>query len=76
MWLILLNKNIDFFNTLFSCLLNGQGKQWPTSSHRYCGNGQPIDYLSSSRTIYVHFKSDDDIQESGFKFTAKVFSGE
>lgn len=65
-WLLL----IIFYLSLFR-----QGKQWPTSAHRYCGNGLPVDYLSSSRIVYVHFKSDDDVQDSGFKFTATEFSG-
>ena len=51
------------------------GRQWPTAAHRYCGNNTPIDYLSSYRTIYVHFKSNEQNEASGFKFTAKIFSG-
>ncbi|XP_031624566.1 cubilin homolog [Contarinia nasturtii] len=50
------------------------GRQWPTAAHRYCGNNTPIDYLSTYKKIYVHFKSNDDKEGLGFTFTAKIFA--
>lgn len=35
----------------------------------------PIDYISSYKTIYVHFKSNQENEATGFKFTASVISG-
>lgn len=64
-----INELINEFN------FETQGKQWPTETHRYCGNTHPIDYLSSYKTIFVHFKSDQDVEQTGFKFTASIISG-
>ncbi|XP_070842448.1 cubilin [Chaetodon trifascialis] len=54
-------------------------KDWPMEdygqSHKFCPlDGHPLDFYSYSRTILVHFKSDNFVTGNGLSFTYKIAS--
>lgn len=46
------------------------------AEHIYCGNQIPGDYFSSSKAVFIKFKSDSSVAKSGFKLKATVVEGE
>ena len=51
------------------------GIRSPQAHHHYCGSGTPGDYYSGTNKLHISFKSDAEIQKSGFKITAKILDG-
>ncbi|XP_065362088.1 cubilin homolog [Calliphora vicina] len=45
------------------------------AEHIYCGNRVPDDYFSSSKSVFVKFKSNNDVAKSGFKLKATTAEG-
>ncbi|XP_058980023.1 cubilin homolog [Musca domestica] len=45
------------------------------AEHIYCGNQLPNDYFSSSKSVFVKFKSNDKVAKSGFKLRATMAEG-
>lgn len=45
------------------------------AEHIYCGNRLPDDYFSSSKAVFVKFKTNEKVAKTGFKLKASTAEG-
>lgn len=51
------------------------GTRHPLAHHHYCGNGTPVDYMSRTNRVHLNFRTDSEIEKSGFRIAAKILKG-
>uniref|UniRef100_A0A1B0D3H0 Uncharacterized protein n=1 Tax=Phlebotomus papatasi TaxID=29031 RepID=A0A1B0D3H0_PHLPP len=75
------SKDVSFGEDLVYNGLSGgkvgfyMGTRHPIAHHHYCGNGTPVDYMSRTNKVHLNFRTDSEIEKSGFRIAAKTLKG-
>lgn len=51
------------------------GKQFAAAPHLYCGSDLPNDFYSYSTKVHIRFRTNDEIENSGFQLEASILRG-